>query len=617
MRRTFVFAAIVFAFISGAASVPDAALAQEVTFTASANTTTAAEGEQCQVTFTLSGGNLKSYSDFRQPNLNADFLTLMGPSTSQQMSIINGKVSASIGWTYVLQPRNKGTYTISPASISYDGKTLKTNPIKITVVTGSQKQGQTQKGNSSGGGEKVDVGAEFMLKSIPDKREVYVGEPVRVTYKLYSRLEFQLENIVKIPRSVGFWSEELEAPKQLQPQIEVLNGRQYQTFIVRKMAYFPTQSGNLNIEPFEISSIVQVRVKRQTGNSIRDRFFSDPFFDSYKNVRYTLSTDKLGITVKPLPEKGKPESFAGAVGRYSMDAAIDNYSPKANETVTLKVKIAGSGNLKLLNEPKITVPSGVDAYPPNIVDDFAAESGSLSGTKTFEYILIPRFAGQVTVPPVEFSYYDLEKKQYVTLTSKEFALNIGKGDIATEENQPHSERIRYLAMDIKPLKEGGHEFRRRGESALDVPAMLGLYAMPMVLAALGIAWKRRYDRIHGDIAGLKMRRASRTAEKHLSASRKYLDRNMIDLYYQEVARALWGYIQHKLSIPTSETSIAGVVAILEQRQVVQQTIADTQAALEGIEFARFSPTRATASEMSNLYDKAKTAIISIEQELRV
>jgi oxygen tolerance protein BatD len=591
-------------------------VAQNVSFTASSSSTSVAEGQQFQVTYTLSGGELRSHSEFRQSKLNDNFLTLMGPSTSQQMSIINGKVSASMSWTYVLQSRQRGTFTIPPASIKYDGKVLKSNSLKISVVKGSQQQGGSSQQQKQESDPSVNLGDDLMLLAIPDKKEVFQGEPVRVSYKLYSRVDFQLENVIKIPRSVGFWSEELEAPRQLQQKIEVRNGKQYRTFLVRKVAYFPTQTGTLYIEPFEIGSIVQVRVKRKSGKNWRDQFFSDPFFDSFKNVRHTISSRKLAIKVKPVPEEGKPESFKGAVGKYTLDVSIDRTDAKANETIALTVTIRGTGNLKLLSEPDLKVPTGIDQYDPNIVEDFSPQSGTLSGKKSFEYILIPRYPGQITIPPVEFSYFDFNKNEYVTLESDEYRLQIEEGESLSEENLPHSERIKYRSLDINPLKSGVTDLQRKGEAAISVPSMIMMYGIPVFLALVGIGWKRRHDRIHGDVVGLRMRRANRTAEKHLAASKKYLNQNMTDKYYEEVARALWGYIQHKLNIPTSETSVASVLTALEAREVASTTIDDTKSALDGIEFARFSPTRSSLEEMGGLYDKARTAIISIEQELR-
>ncbi|MAT39462.1 MAG: hypothetical protein CL946_07640 [Ectothiorhodospiraceae bacterium] len=605
--------AVLFAF--GAVGMPIGMPAQDVSFTASVSQNEVAEGQQFQVTFTLSGGSLRQHRNFSAPDLNQHFLTLMGPSTSTQMQFINGRTSSSISWTYVVQPRKKGTFTIPPATIEYDGEQIKTNSVQVKVVAGSGSQSQ-RGGGSQSGEDALNIDDDFYMRAVADKRTAYLGEPITVTYKVFSRVNFQFGEIVKLPRSIGFWAEEFEIDQPNRYPIEVIDGKQYQVLSIKRVQYFPTQSGELFIEPFEVSSVVRVRQKRRSSNNQIDRFFSDPFFDRYQNVEYTLRSQRLKIDVKPLPEAGMPESFKGAVGTYTMDVSLDREDIKANETASLKVKIQGSGNIKLLEGPDVDFPTSVDTYDPRIEDDMRSGAGRISGTRTFEYIFIPRFPGQLTIPPVEFSYFDYKKEEYVELTGDEFELDIAKGAPRDEANEPTQADVDYLAMDVNPLKQADGELRRRGETAVPISTMMLMYLIPAFVAAGGIAWKRRYDRIHGDAVGLRMRRATKTAEKHLAASKKYLDHKMIEKYYQEVARALWGYIQHKLTIPTSETSVEGVLAVLRNRNISDATIANTKEALDGIEYARFSPTRAEHAEMAELYDKARTAIVTIEQELR-
>ena len=277
--------------------------AQDAMFSASASSMQVTAGEQFQVTFTLSGGSLKQYRDFRQPDLNASFLTLAGPSTSQSMQWINGKTSTSISWTYILQPRNAGQFTIQPATIVYDGAVMKSNPMIIKVVNAAPgvKQQQQQQKAQEDKAVNVELGDNLFIRAIVDKRTVYMGEPILVTYKLYSRVTFQVNNIAKIPRMVGFWSEDIETPTQVRPEVENYNGKQYETFLLRKVVYFPTQAGELSIDPFEINCTIQVRQKRKSGDDFFDRFFSDPYFDSHKNVQKSLLTEKISINAKEPP----------------------------------------------------------------------------------------------------------------------------------------------------------------------------------------------------------------------------------------------------------------------------------------------------------------------------
>ena len=587
--------------------------AQEVQFTCSVDRTEVAVGQQFQVTYTLSGGSLKQYRDFRAPDLNRSFLTLAGPSTSQQMQIINGRVSTSISWSYVLQPRQTGRFTVPEASISYDGSTLRSNTVSVTVTRAVPNSGNTRKDEEA---PTVDLGDNLFIRAIANRTDVYVGEPLTVTYKLYSRVAFQLDNPIKLPRMVGFWSEDVEAPTRLEPRIEVYNGRQYETYMLRKVLYFPTQSGKLTIEPFEIGTTVRVRKRRKTGSDSFDRFFSDPFFDSYDNVKKTLLTQKVNVNVRPLPEDGKPRSFTGVVGSYEMDVQLDRKALKANETATLKVVLRGSGNIRLLDEPTVTLPTGVDRYDPTINEDAVPSDGTLRGSKSFEYVLVPRFAGKVTIPPVTFSYFDLEKKRYVTLESESFTLDIAEGEERQSAGDLAQNRVDYLAMDIRGIREGAPELNLQQGTGLRPAVMILLYLLPAVLLGIALVWKQRYDRMHGDVAGMKRRRATRVAERRLRESRRHLEAGRTDDYYLEIARALWGYVQDKLGMPTSATAIDAVVRQFELREAGENIIAQVRGALESVEYARFSPTRASEEEMRALYETASAAIITMEQATR-
>lgn len=593
--------------------LPAGMRAQEVQFTCSVDRTEVPLGQQLQVTFTLSGGSLKQYRDFRAPDLNRDFMTLMGPSTSQQMQIVNGRVSTSIAWTYVLQPRQTGGFTLPAASIIYDGNTLRSNSVAIKVTSAVPNSGGTQREKSK---PDVDLGDNLFIRAIPNKTDVYIGEPITVTYKLYSRVAFQLDNPIKLPRMVGFWSEDIEAPTRLEPRIEVYNGRQYETYMMRKVLYFPTQSGKLVIEPFEIGTTVRVRKRRQTGSDAFDRFFSDPFFDSYDNVKKTLLTQKVNVNVRPLPEEGRPKGFTGVVGDYEMDATLDRTTLKANETATLKVVLRGTGNLRLLDEPAMTLPSGVDRYDPTITEDVSPFDGTLRGSKSFEYILVPRFAGKVTIPPLTFSYFDLQRKKYVTLESASFVMDIAEGEERLSAGDLEQTRVDYLAMDIRGIREQAQDLARGGSVGVRPAIMALLYLLPLVLLASALVWKQRYDRLHGDIAGMKRRRATRIADRRLRESRRHLEAGRSDEYYLEIARALWGYVQDKLGLPTSAMTIETIVADLRDRGSDAAITMQVHAALEAVEFARFSPTRASDEEMRALYDTASEAIVSMEQALK-
>ncbi|MBR9978990.1 MAG: protein BatD [Bacteroidetes bacterium] len=588
--------------------------AQDVQFSCGVDRTEVPLGQRFQVTYTLSGGSLKQYKDFRAPDLNRHFMTLAGPSTSQQMQIINGRVSTKISWTYVLQPRNTGTYTVPAARITYDGTMMTSNTVSIKVTSAVPGSGSQQQKNEEE--PDVDLGDNLYVQAIPNRTDVFVGEPITVTYKLFSRVAFQLENPIKLPRMKGFWSEDVEAPTQLRPRIEVHKGRQYETYMLRKVIYFPTQSGELSIDPLEIGAVVRVRKRRRSGDDAFDRFFSDPFMDSFDNVRKTLATRKIDVNVRPLPEEGKPQGFSGVVGFYEMRASLDRNELKANETATLSITLTGKGNIRLLDEPTVIFPSGMDSYSPTINEDARPEGGTLVGSKSFEYLLVPRFAGKVTIPPVTFSYFDPAKASYVKLESEAFSLDISEGDERRTADAMTRTSIDYLAMDVRGIRDEEPQLQRGVTHGVHPVTMLLSYLIPAIALALALLWKRRYDQLRGDVAGMRRRRATRVAEKRLSASRKFLDAGKIDAYYQEIAHALWGYVQDKLGMPTSIMTIDSVIEHLQAANLDTELIERMRQGLDAVEYARFSPTRSSTEEMRSLYARTEEVIILTEQAMR-
>lgn len=586
--------------------------AQDAQFTCGVDRTEVPLGQQFQVTYTLSGGSLKQYRDFRAPDLNRSFMTIAGPSSSQQMQIINGRVSTSLSWTYILQPRETGTFTVPAATINYDGTTLKTNTVTIKVGKPVPNSGGGKKQDNA---TSIDLGDNLFIRAIPNKTNVFFGEPITVVYKLYSRVSFQIDNPIKLPRMVGFWSEDLETPTRLEPRVEVYNGKQYETYMLRKVLYFPTQTGSLTIDPFEIGTTVRVRKRRQTGSDAHDRFFSDPFFDTYDNVRNTLLTQKVAVTVRPLPEEGKPRDFSGVVGVYEMDVTLDRAELKANETAALKVILRGRGNIRLLDEPTVTFPSGMDHYDPTIEESVTPGEGTLVGNRSFEYVLVPRYAGKVTIPPVTFTYFDLGRRKYVTLESRSFTMDIAEGEERRDAGDMSRSTVDYLAMDVRPLRDGALP-QRTSRGGIPTGMMVLLYAIPLILLGIALLWKKHHDALQGDVAGMKRRRATRVAERRLRISRKYLEDGKTDAYYLEIARALWGYVQDTLSLPTSMTAIDTVVEQFTRRGLGDALVERMRAALQSVEYARFSPTRASAEEMRALFDQAREAIIQTEQTLK-
>lgn len=613
MKKLFV---LLWLIISSLCIVPTLSRAQSVSFEATVDRSKVGLGENFQVTYTISGGNPNGVRGFRAPDLNKDFLTLGGPNQSTSLQIVNGNYSSTVSFSFILQPRKMGKFVIPPAIVTVDGQQHTSNSVTIEVTIGSPKAAPQQ--NTQMEPKDVALNNDLFLRASIDKSEAFVAEPVIVTYKVYTRVSVQNFTLKKQPRTIGFWSEEFPTANQLDGTIETVNGKQYKAYVIRKVALFPTQSGQLEIDPIEINCIARVKQKRRTsGDSFFDRFFDDPFFDSYQAVEKELKAQTMKIHVKQLPIAGQPASFNGAVGEFEMKTSIDKSNVKTNETATIKVRIEGKGNIKLLEQPMIKFPADVDHFDPKTDESIVKNGGIVSGVKTFEYLMIPRYAGERTIEPIEFSFFDLNTKKYVTLKSDQFTLRIDQGKaespMAANVDQQF---VNYLNQDIRMVKDIQGGLRRSGEPLIPLSTILLLYLFPVAGAAGLILYRRKYNRDHRDVVGFKMKKANKVSEKRLARSKQYLDSNQIDSYYLEIARALWGYVQDRFAIPTAEVSHQIIGERLRLKNIPGEIIDDLKQAIDLTEYGRYSPTRATEPEMKTLYEKTKSVIVSIEQRLK-
>lgn len=585
----------------------------DATFTASADRNRVAMGEQVQITFTLEGST--SGRNFRPPSFN-DFLVLSGPNQSTSMQFINGQMSASVSYSYILQPRSEGTFTVGSATIEVDGKQLQTQSLTIEVTKGSPQPKQPSRHQVQTEDSELSrqISENLFLRVTVDKTRAYQGEQVTATYKLYTRVNIVNYGVTRAPSLTGFWSEDLDVPKQIQLTTEAFEGKQYRVGVLKKVALFPQRSGTLELDPMEVECIVQVQTRRRSTDFF-DQFFSDPFFGNVTNVSHKIRSEPLKITVLPLPPN-PPLGFAGAVGKFSMDAWLDRRETKTNESVTLKVKITGRGNLKLIEPPAVIIPSTIEQYDPKISDNITNQGEYITGSRTFEFLLIPRQAGELTISPFPFPYYDVEKKSYVTLTSPGFTLTVERGtDLAPLAAGLRKEDIRLLGEDIRFIKSGNVEFRRKGERFVGSPAFYVLSVTP-VLALLGfIAFVRQREKTLGDLTTWRRRRAKKKAHQRLAEAKRFLQANKSEEFFSEVSQALWGYSSDKLGIPVAELSTETLHRSLETRGVSADHVQKLLSLLEQCEFARFAP-GSNSLQMDHVYQEAVRLISTIEDELR-
>ncbi len=577
-----------------------------------------AVGEQFQLTFTLNATG----SNFEGPSLN-DFFVLSGPNQSSSIQIINGNISQSLSFTYILQAKTEGQYKIGSASIMCNGKKLESPPFTITVVKGqtpSSQPGQTQRQPEAEAVSSQDV----FLRALVDRTSVYRGEAIEITYRLYTRVQLVNYAITKAANLNGFYTQDVPMPAQLDiSRTEVINGVQYNYGDIKKIIAFPQQSGTLTIDPMEGECVARLRVQRRRNpydpfDIFNDPFFHDPFFGrGIRDVKVALASEPVKITVRDLPA-GAPPSFTGMVGRFSFDVRLDKDETQANEAVTLRVKLQGKGNLKLFDAPKVDFPPGIETYEPKLHDNITVSSSGVSGTRIYEYLLIPRHEGEYEIPGITFSYFDPEKKTYQTLSSSASLLKVQKGKgsrPAVATYTPSGYELEVMGQDIRYIKTATAAFIRVDEMAGQTRYWWLMALLPIAVMAGLIILKHKWDAAQADITLVRSRRATALANKKLAAAKKLLDKNDHEQFFSEVTRALWEFISGKLNIPVAALSKETVAEAMRQRSLPEEIIQQFIQTVDTCEMSRYaggySPHNSTA-----VYADAVSVISTLQEKLK-
>jgi hypothetical protein len=586
--------------------------AEEASFTASVSKNRVVVGEQFQLSFTIN----TNASNFTPPDLN-NFITYSGPNQSSSMQIINGSVSQAISINYILAAKNEGKFTIGSANIKVGNRVLNTKPIAIEVGKGSS-QSQAQQGNSNGrsnnGAYPEDVESNIFMIASASKNKVYQGEQLLVTYKVYTRLNIVDNALSKAPSFNGFWSEEVPNPtRQTELHAEVLDGIQYQVAEIKRTILIPQRSGNLTIDPLEMEVVTRVKSKSRNNN-----FFDQFFGGGYQDVKLSISSKPLKIEVMPLPEKGRPENFSGAVGQLNIEASIKNNELKTDESCNLTYTISGKGNLKLLEAFKLKLPADIETYDPKISDKINVSLDGVKGSRTFEYLLIPRYAGNFTIPALEFTYFDPQKGQYVTLPGRDFLLKVAKGqggDGMSISRGTEKEDVKQLGNDIRYIKTNLPLFVQQQNALFGSSFFWILLLIPVLLYFVFLIWFRNYKKETADIKGVKKRKANSMAQKQLKLANDYLQKNEYNAFFDEVFKAIYGYIGNKLSLSVAELNKDKIKTQLTLKSVDESVILQLLDLLEVCEFARFAPVK-DDKKMKDAYDKSIELISVLENKLK-
>ena len=583
--------------------------AQEVIFKASAPKGVV-KNEQFRLTYTLN----KEGKDIRLPSGMDGFDILFGPSVSSSYStqIINGKSTSqsSFSYTYILIAPEEGSFTIAPASITVNGSNYKSNSIKIDVLPPDKEVEKSQSGQSSSSSststeiKKTDA----FIRAIVSKNRIYEQEGFMVTFKLYTTFNVVDFGRIEFPEFEGFLVEELDIPSNQQLQLEHYDGRNYYTADLRKTLLFPQRSGKMTIPSGRLEMVFSV----PSGKKVSSFFGMQ---EVNVDVKKPMITNPVTINVNALPS-GKPSSFKGAVGSFTFTPTISTHEIRANEPITVTLKISGTGNQKLIQNPEVEFPTNFELYDPTIVNDLTAGPNGLSGTRTVEYLVIPRYEGDYSIPAIEFSYFDINSRSYKTVKSPTYSLTVLKGDPskATASSYVNQQQVK-VEQDIRYIKTEKPMFLNTDKFFVGSWVYWMWYLIPFILLCLFFIFYRKQMKLNSNIALMRNKRASKVAKRRLKKAEVYLKKKDKENFYNEVLRSLWGYFSDKLSIPGADLTKRNIGAELSDYGVDEALIDKFMKILETCEFARYAPVESSAA-MDEIYEETSDAIGKMETILK-
>ena len=586
-----------------------------------------AVGEQFRLSYTI---NTQDVRGFRAGNIPEELEVLMGPSTSTQSSfqMVNGHTSStsSVTYTYIVVATKNGTFTIPPAHCTVDGKTVTSNEIRIKVSGQAQQGGRQQGGRQSGGGtgELRPAGStissgDLFIKVSASKQHVREQEPILLTYKVYTLVGLtQLSG--KMPDLKSFYTREVPLPQEKSFKIETLNGRQYRTVTWQQYVMFPQATGKLEIPSITYDGIVAMQ------NRNIDPF--EAFFNGgsgYIEVKKQIKAPSITIQVDPLPHR--PTNFSGGVGSFDISASIDKTEVKANEAVNLRVVVSGVGNMKLLKQPVVKMPKDFDSYDAKVTDKTKLTVNGLEGSIVYDFLAVPRHQGSYEIPAIEYTYFDTKSNSYKTVRTESFTLKVAKGDgQTTVASFAGQEDVKQLGSDIRYIHTGDTDLHGVNDFFFgSVTYWVSLAVLVVIFLSLFIIFRHRAIE-NANIVKQRAGKANKVAVKRLKKAAKLMNATPHSdhgsenagkdgEFYDEVMRALWGYVGDKLNMPVDQLSRENITEQLSAYNVTDETIAQFIGALDECEFARYAPGDATGN-MNKVYDAAITAITQIANTMK-
>ena len=579
------------------------------------------QDEIFRVVFTANG----EIENFTNPQVTgAEILAGPSPSRMQSTQIINGQRTErlEISYTFIMRPTGEGVAKIGAATATVGGKNYTTKELSIEVVKGeAQQSGQQQQQGVAGGNaqssQRSSTGEvsskDVFLKLSFSKTKVVKGEPIIATLKLYTRVPIAGFEDIKFPVFNGFWSQEIETPQNINFVRENVDNQIYNSAVLRRYMLLPQQTGDIAVKPAEMICQVQVRSSYSGGRSIFDDFFDS----GYQVVKKRVSSAEAVIKVSSLPA-GAPASFGQGVGNFSLKVNLSRDSVKAHEAGSLIVTVEGSGNLNLIEAPKVQLPADFELYDVKTSNNYSYGNNGIQGSKTFEYPFIPRSEGVFEVPPVEYSYYDIKSGKYVTLKSLPVEIKVAKGDGqvsgGTLMQGISKQAVANLGEDIRYIQQGGAGLVGKGKFFVgSIGFFVAMALVAAIYAALYFVLQKR-AKLRGDVVRTRNKKANKVARKRLKLAQEYLNQNLRAPFYEEMHKALLGYISDKLAIQFADMQRETIMETMQGKGVSEANIADFMQVLEDCEMARYSM-GGNAGEMSAQYEKAISVISNLEGEL--
>ncbi len=558
-----------------------------------------------------------SASNFSPPNFE-NFEVVAGPSQSQNVSIVNGRMSRSSSISYTLKPKKQGDFTIGAATAMINGTATNSNTIPIKVVAPSKQPQQSQQGfdpfdafrqfqqpqRSASESDVLSYAQKnVFLKVIPSKTTLYQGDQFSISYKLYFRTQVYALQALKMPSFNGFLSEEFKLPESNEneePPIEVVDGKKYYVKEFKRVSLFPNKSGRINIEPMDLQSTIGIPQYH-------------PFFGyvGEQPYEYNFKSNAITLDIKPLPEKNKPATFSGAVGKFSFSAEYDKIKCKVGEPISLKVTYKGTGNFKLITPPKLNFPEQFEAYEPKTKDEYQHNGSVVTGSKTFEYILVPQDGGKYKLPKFEFAYFDVDKADYVKFTLPETEVEV-EGKAAISQNV-----VNFFKREKNEAPKGMYGIKQKFQASNQFVGSKPFWMLtvsPFLLLLVGFVFRNR-EYSDAELLLMRRKKANAIALRRLATAKKLMQNKDEQGFYNEVIRALWEYLSDKLYLPQAQLSKENIAEKLVYKNIAQHKIDALNETLESCEQALFSP-EVAQNKMPTTFDKARELIIDFEEDLK-